>query len=168
MYQSIYVPTLTHGHEIWVMSKKVRSQIQAAEISYHRWPLHGWAQPYRQDEKLGHIKILTVEPLLLRVNRSQSRWLSSLVRMHSGHLFLHVFGHNHQGRDLGADPELIIEAIYLICFSLLPPKSLKDENNGWMNGLYIMLSSLCCWLQTPSVAYIQNVNTFRTVKHLHI
>lgn len=29
------------------MFKKVRSQIQAAEISYHRWPLHGWAQAYR-------------------------------------------------------------------------------------------------------------------------
>ncbi|KAK3527334.1 hypothetical protein QTP86_021953 [Hemibagrus guttatus] len=37
IYQSIYVPTLTYGHELWVMTERVRSQIQAAEMSFlHR------------------------------------------------------------------------------------------------------------------------------------
>ncbi|KAK3516631.1 hypothetical protein QTP70_022033 [Hemibagrus guttatus] len=36
IYQSIYVPTLTYGHELWVMTERVRSRIQAAEKSFLR------------------------------------------------------------------------------------------------------------------------------------
>ena len=33
IYRSIYVPTLTYGHELWVVTKRMRSQIQAAQMS---------------------------------------------------------------------------------------------------------------------------------------
>ena len=33
IYRSIYVPTLTYGHELWVMTERIRSWIQAAEMS---------------------------------------------------------------------------------------------------------------------------------------
>ncbi|KAK3516914.1 hypothetical protein QTP70_028206 [Hemibagrus guttatus] len=36
IYQSIYVPTLTYGHELWVMTERVRSRIHAAEMSFLR------------------------------------------------------------------------------------------------------------------------------------
>jgi len=37
IYQSIYVPTRTYGHEQWVMTEKTRSQIQTAKINFlHR------------------------------------------------------------------------------------------------------------------------------------
>ncbi|KAK3518521.1 hypothetical protein QTP70_001509 [Hemibagrus guttatus] len=36
IYQSIYVPTLTYGHELWVMTERIRSRIQAAEMSFLR------------------------------------------------------------------------------------------------------------------------------------
>ena len=36
IYQSVYVPTLTYGHELWVMTERIRSQIQAAEMSFLR------------------------------------------------------------------------------------------------------------------------------------
>ncbi|GAA6083927.1 calmodulin-regulated spectrin-associated protein 1-B isoform X2, partial [Tachysurus ichikawai] len=36
IYQSIYVPTLTYGHELWVMTERTRSRIQAAEMSFLR------------------------------------------------------------------------------------------------------------------------------------
>ncbi|KAK3526001.1 hypothetical protein QTP70_011802 [Hemibagrus guttatus] len=36
IYQSIYAPTLTYGHELWVMTKRVRSRIQATEMSFLR------------------------------------------------------------------------------------------------------------------------------------
>ena len=37
IYWSIYVPTLTYGHELWVMTKRTRSQIQVAKMSFlHR------------------------------------------------------------------------------------------------------------------------------------
>ncbi|KAI3371926.1 hypothetical protein L3Q82_006798 [Scortum barcoo] len=44
IYRSIYVPTLTYGHELWVMTERTRSRIQAAEMSFLRtWG--GWALP---------------------------------------------------------------------------------------------------------------------------
>ena len=36
IYRSIYVPTLTSGHELWVVTERMRSQIQAAEMSFLR------------------------------------------------------------------------------------------------------------------------------------
>ena len=34
IYRSIYVPTLTYGHELWVVAERIRSEIQAAEMSF--------------------------------------------------------------------------------------------------------------------------------------
>ena len=36
IYWSIFVPTLTYGHEIWVVSKRMRSWIQVAEMGFFR------------------------------------------------------------------------------------------------------------------------------------
>ncbi len=36
IYQSIYVPTLTYGHELWVMTERTRSRILAAKIRFLR------------------------------------------------------------------------------------------------------------------------------------
>ena len=36
VYHWVYIPTLTYYHELWVMAKRMRSQIQAAEISFLR------------------------------------------------------------------------------------------------------------------------------------
>ncbi len=36
IYRSIYVPTLTYVHELWVMTERTRSRIQAAEMSFLR------------------------------------------------------------------------------------------------------------------------------------
>ena len=33
IYQSIYIPTLTYGHELWVLTKRMRLRIQGAEMS---------------------------------------------------------------------------------------------------------------------------------------
>ncbi|TWW54844.1 hypothetical protein D4764_0216970 [Takifugu flavidus] len=34
IYQSIYVPVLTYGHQRWVITERTRSRIQAAEMSF--------------------------------------------------------------------------------------------------------------------------------------
>ncbi|KAI3363185.1 hypothetical protein L3Q82_011554, partial [Scortum barcoo] len=61
IYRSIYVPTLTYGHELW-------------------------------GEKLGHSEgARSREPLLLRIERSQLRWLGHLFRMPPGRLPREVF-----------------------------------------------------------------------------
>ena len=36
VFKSVYLPTLTYGHECWVMSEKVRSRLQAAEMRFLR------------------------------------------------------------------------------------------------------------------------------------
>ena len=40
IYWSIYVPTLTYGHELWVMTKRIKFWIQATEMSFLSMPGH--------------------------------------------------------------------------------------------------------------------------------
>ncbi|KAK3546888.1 hypothetical protein QTP86_003816 [Hemibagrus guttatus] len=81
IYQSIYVPTLTYGHELWVMTERIRSRIQAAEMSF----LRRVAGCSATQEELG------VEPLLLHITRGQLRWLGHLFQMPPGRLPGEVF-----------------------------------------------------------------------------
>ncbi|KAK3516029.1 hypothetical protein QTP70_001869 [Hemibagrus guttatus] len=84
IYQSIYVPTLTYGHELWVMTERVRSRIQAAEMSFLRRvagrSLRDRIRSSVTREELG------VEALLLHIERGQLRWLGHLFRMPPGRL----------------------------------------------------------------------------------
>ncbi|MDG2633017.1 hypothetical protein P7M35_24665, partial [Vibrio parahaemolyticus] len=89
IYRSIYVPTLTYGHELWVVTERMRSRIQAAEMSFLRrvagLSLRDRVRSSDIREGLG------VEPLLLHIERSQLRWFGHLVRMPSGRLPWEVF-----------------------------------------------------------------------------
>ncbi|KAK3508205.1 hypothetical protein QTP70_017467 [Hemibagrus guttatus] len=89
IYQSICVPTLTYGLELWVMTERVRSRIQAAEMSFlRRVTGHSLRDRLRSSvtrEELG------VEPLLLHIERGQLRWLGHLFRMPLGRLPGEVF-----------------------------------------------------------------------------
>uniref|UniRef100_A0A3B4BI15 Ethanolamine kinase n=1 Tax=Periophthalmus magnuspinnatus TaxID=409849 RepID=A0A3B4BI15_9GOBI len=89
IYRSIYVPTLTYGHELWVMTERTRSRIQAAEMGFLRRvagrTLRDRVRSSVTREELG------VEPLLLHVERNQLRWLGHLLRMPPGRLPREVF-----------------------------------------------------------------------------
>ncbi|KAK3528905.1 hypothetical protein QTP70_012070 [Hemibagrus guttatus] len=89
IYQSIYVPTLTYGHELWVMTERVRSWIQSAKMSFLRRvagrSLRDRVRSSVTREELG------VEPLLLHIERGQLRWLEHLFRMPPGRLPGEVF-----------------------------------------------------------------------------
>ncbi|KAK3542716.1 hypothetical protein QTP70_000099 [Hemibagrus guttatus] len=101
IYQSIYVPTLTYGHELWVMTERVRSRIQTAEMSFLRRVV---GRSLRDRVKSSVTwKELGVEPLLLHNERGQLRWLGHLFRMPPGRLPGEVFwacptGKRPQGR----------------------------------------------------------------------
>ncbi|KAK3541945.1 hypothetical protein QTP86_008164 [Hemibagrus guttatus] len=73
IYQSIYAPTLTYGHELWVMTERIRSRIQAAEMSFLRrvagCSLRDRVRSSVTQEELG------VQPLLLHIERGQLSWL---------------------------------------------------------------------------------------------
>ncbi|KAK3549885.1 hypothetical protein QTP86_015499 [Hemibagrus guttatus] len=89
IYQSIYVLTLTYGHELWVMTERVRSRIQTAEMSFLRRvagrSLRDRVRSSVTQEDLG------VEPMLLHIERGQLRWLGHLFRMPPGRLPGEVF-----------------------------------------------------------------------------
>ncbi len=85
IYRSIYVPTLTYGHELWW----TRSRIQAAEISFLR-RVAGRSLSDRVRSSVTREK-LKVEPLLLDIERTQLMWLGHLFRMSPRHLPGEVF-----------------------------------------------------------------------------
>ena len=37
VFRAIFVPTLTYGHEVWVMTERIRLQLQAVKMSFLRW-----------------------------------------------------------------------------------------------------------------------------------
>jgi len=108
MYWSVYVPTLTNGHELWVKTERTRSRIQAAQMSFLR-RVAGLRERIRSSDIR---RELGVELLLLRVERSQLRWFGHLFRMPPGRLHSEVF----LARPLGGDPgktQETLEGLYL-------------------------------------------------------
>jgi len=83
IYRSIYVPTLTYGHELWVVTERMSgSRIQVAKMSFLR-RVAGLS--LRDRVRSSDIRReLGVESLLLRVERSQLRWFGHLIRMPPG------------------------------------------------------------------------------------
>ncbi|XP_061735811.1 si:dkey-100n23.5 isoform X4 [Nerophis ophidion] len=96
IYRSIYVPILTYGHELWVMTERIRSRVQAAEISFLR-RVAGLSlrDRVRSSAIRGELK---VKPLLLHIKRSQMRWFGHLVRMPPVRLPSEVFRARPTGR----------------------------------------------------------------------
>jgi len=94
IYRSIYVPTLTYGHKLWVVTERMRSPIQAAKMCFLR-RVAGLS--LRDRVRSSNIRTeLRIEPLLLRVERSQLRW--HLIRMLPGRLPLEFFWARPTGR----------------------------------------------------------------------
>ena len=75
IYRSNYVPSLTYGHELWVMTERTKSQIQEAEMRFLRRAAGRSLRDGVRSCELG------VELLLLHIKRSQLKWLEHLFRM---------------------------------------------------------------------------------------
>ena len=75
----ISLSTLTYGHESWVMTERVISQVQAAEMGFLR---RGHSVPlFTTIKRSCEIrKALNVKPLL-RIERSQLRRFAQVTRM---------------------------------------------------------------------------------------
>uniref|UniRef100_A0A669C5T3 Reverse transcriptase domain-containing protein n=1 Tax=Oreochromis niloticus TaxID=8128 RepID=A0A669C5T3_ORENI len=89
IYWSIYVPTLTYGHELWVVTERTRLRIQATEMGFLR-RVAGLSLGDRVRSSAIR-EGLRVEPLLLHIKRSQLRWFEHLTRMPPGRLLGEVF-----------------------------------------------------------------------------
>ena len=79
IFKAVFVPILTYGHEPWVMTKRVRSQVQASEMRFLR-RIEG-VTLFNKVRSSKIRKSLKIEPLLLRTERSQLRWFGHVSRM---------------------------------------------------------------------------------------
>ena len=77
--KSIFVPILTYGHEFWVMTERVRSQIYATKIKFLR-KIKG-ATMFDKLCNTAIRKSLNLESLLLRIERSQLTRFGYVSRM---------------------------------------------------------------------------------------
>ena len=77
--KAVFVPILTYGHESWVMTKRVRSQVQASEMRFLR-RIEG-VTLFNKMRNSEIWEFLNIEPLLLRIERSQLRWFGHASRM---------------------------------------------------------------------------------------
>ncbi|KAK3520218.1 hypothetical protein QTP70_019360 [Hemibagrus guttatus] len=142
IYQSIYAPTLTYGHELWVMTERVGSQIQAAEMSFlHRvagCSLRDRVRSFVTREELG------VELLLLHIERGQLRWLGHLFRMPPGRLPGEVFRACPTGkRPRGRPRTRWRDYVFRLAWERLgvPPEELEEvarEREVWASLLRLL------------------------------
>ena len=79
IFKAVFVPILTYGHESWVMTKRARSQVQASETRFLR--RIGEVTLFNKVRSSEIRKSLNIEPLLLRIKRSQLRWFGHVSRM---------------------------------------------------------------------------------------
>ena len=82
IFKAVFVPILTYGHESWVMTERmrsqVRSQVQASEMRFLQ-RIEGVTLFNKvRSSEIG--KSLNIEPLLLRIERSQLRWFGHVSR----------------------------------------------------------------------------------------
>ncbi|PWA21171.1 hypothetical protein CCH79_00009483 [Gambusia affinis] len=168
IYRSIYVPTLIYGHELWIMTERTRSRIQAAEMGFLR-RVAGLSLRDRVRSSVIR-EGLRVEPLLLHVERGQLRWLGHLVRMPPGRLPGEVFrarptGRRPRGRPrtrwrddvsrlawerLGIPPEELVE---VASEAATPATRPRISGRRWMDG-FIKTRNWC--LHTKHVLHVKN------------
>ena len=79
VFKAIFVPILTYGHESWVMTERMRLQVQASEMSFLRRIEEVTLFSKVRSSEIR--KSLNIEPLLLRIERSQLRWFGHVSRM---------------------------------------------------------------------------------------
>ena len=79
IFKAVFVPILTYGYESWVMTERMRSQVQASKMRFIR-RIEG-VTLFNKVRRSEIRKSLNIEPLLLRIERSQLRWFGHVSRM---------------------------------------------------------------------------------------
>ena len=79
IFKAVFVPILTYGHESWVVTKRMRSQVQASKMRFLR-RIEG-VTLFNNVRSSEIRKSLNIEPLLLGIERSQLRWFGHVRRM---------------------------------------------------------------------------------------
>ena len=72
IFKAVFVPILTYGHESWVMTERVQSQVQASETRFLRRIERVTLFNKARSSEIQ--KSLNIERLLLQIERSRLRW----------------------------------------------------------------------------------------------
>ncbi|KAI3362067.1 hypothetical protein L3Q82_012215 [Scortum barcoo] len=136
-----HAPTLTYGHELWVMTERTRSpRIQAAEMSF----LHaGWLGDPLEIGHLGRLprEVFQACPTGRRPRgRPRTRWRDYVSRL--------------AWERLGVPPEELEEVsgvreVWASLLRLLPPRTRSRikwlKMDGWMHHPLVNLRGSDCW-----------------------
>ena len=79
IFKIVFVPIFTCGHEFWLMTERVRSQVQESKMRYLR-RIEG-VTLFNKARSSEIRKSLNIEPLLLRIEISQLRWFDHVSKM---------------------------------------------------------------------------------------
>ena len=79
IFKTAFAPILTYGHESWIMTERVRSQVQASEMRFLQ-RIEG-VTLFNSVRSSEIRKSLNIEPLFLRIESSQLRWFGHVSRM---------------------------------------------------------------------------------------
>ena len=79
IFKAVFVPIFTYGYESWIMTKRVRSQVQASQMSFLQ-KIEG-VTLFNKIRSSEIRKFLNIKPLLLQIERCQLRWFGHVRRM---------------------------------------------------------------------------------------
>ena len=80
LIKKVFVPIITYDHEFWLITERVRLQVQAFKMRFLR-RIEGVITLFNKMRSSEIRKSLNIEPLLFRIERSQLRWFSHVSRM---------------------------------------------------------------------------------------
>ena len=103
VFNTVFVPILTYGNESWVMTERMQSQEQAFKMKFFR-RIEGVIL-FNKVRSSEIRKSLNIEPLLLRIKRSQLRWFGHVSRMPQERLPKQVLLAKANGRKLVGRPK---------------------------------------------------------------
>ena len=78
LYKSILQPILIYGCETWVLTERLKSKLQAAEMKVLR--LIKGVTKFDRNRNVDIRRNLGIEPLILTIEKSQLRWFGHLRR----------------------------------------------------------------------------------------
>ena len=96
-FQNSFCPILTYGHESWVMTERMRSQVQASEMRFLR-RIEG-VTLFNKVRSSEIRKSLNIKPLLFRIERFQLRLVGHVSKMPQKRLSKQTYLPQKMGKD---------------------------------------------------------------------
>ena len=79
IYRSLFKSTLTYGHETWILTERIRSRVQAAEMRFLRKIVGVTRLDQIRNTRIR--EELNLQPLLLEIEKSQLKYFGHARRM---------------------------------------------------------------------------------------